>query len=113
MVGGMYLGDIKGLLWGCSVGSWVIFLSNAYLVDKHINYTLLQQGKDLLPILLVSLSAFVVCSIINNLLQCNIYLKAIIVVFSYLLTYMGISCVCNVRAFAMCLQTLKNYITNK
>lgn len=113
LVGGMYLGDIKGLLWGCSLGSWVIFLSNAYLVDKHINYTLLQQGKDLLPILLVSLLAFVVCSMINSLLQCNIYLKAITVVVSYLLTYVGISYICNVRAFAMCLQTLKSYITKK
>ena len=113
LVGGMYLGGIKGLLWGCSIGSWVIFISNAYLVDKHINYTLLQQGKDLLPILLVSLKAFVVGNILGDILLCNIYLKALIVGISYLLTYIVISYIFKVRALEMCIQTLKNYRTNK
>ena len=113
LIGGMYLGDIKGLLWGCSLGSWVIFLSNAYLVDKHINYTLLQQGKDLLPILLVSLLAFVVGGIVSSFLQCNIYSRAIVIVISYLFTYIGISHIFKIRAFTMCLQTLKNYRANQ
>ena len=113
LVGGMYLGGIKGLLWGCSIGSWVIFISNAYLVDKHINYTLLQQGKDLLPILLVSLTAFVVGNILGDILLCNIYLKALIVGISYLLTYIVISYIFKVRALEMCIQTLKKYRTNK
>lgn len=49
--------NIEGLLWGMVIGFWFTFIINASLAGKVTGYTLPQQLRDLVPILLVSLIA--------------------------------------------------------
>lgn len=106
---GMYLGNINGLLWGCSIGSWVILLSNAYLTSKHIFYTATEQIKDLFPIISIALITFTITSFFNNLLMYNIYVNALIVVLTYCIIYLGISYCVKIKALIFIFETLKSY----
>ena len=49
IIAGSFFG-IYGILIGTVLASWVIYICNAYLVEKFLHYTLISQIKDLLPI---------------------------------------------------------------
>ena len=109
LIAGMYFWNIEGLLWGCSIGSWIILLSNAYLVNKYINYSLLTQLRDLFPIILVAITAYTILYVLNMLLVCNVYIKALIVTILYLVVYLAISYCFKLKALTFCLETIKSY----
>lgn len=86
---GMYLGGIKGILWGMVLSSFFICFYNSVLVHKYIGYRLLQQFLDLLPIVGLNVTSFVLASLVrlcfseDSLLLYGIML--IVYVFSYIL----------------------------
>ena len=60
---GFVLYGIWGLLIGMVMASYAMYIINALLVSRHIGYTLWQQFKDLLPILLISVVSFSLASV--------------------------------------------------
>ena len=87
LVIGMYLGQVKGLVWGFSIGAWIISICNAWLVSKHLGYTLDQQFKDIFPIILLSVLTFIIVNIFVKVINLNIYLESTIIVFGYISIY--------------------------
>lgn len=109
MLVGMCLWSVKGLLWGMVFGSCFVMFSNAYLVSKHIDYILYQQIKDLLPLLFVSLFAFILTYIISFLLVCNVYIESLIIVLVYLAIYLCLSYFLKISALDYCVEFIKKY----
>lgn len=105
---GMYWGNVKGLLWGCSLSSWFILLSNAYLVSKYIKYNFFEQIKDLSQIMLVSLITYIIIHILYSFMVCDLYVKAFLAVLAYLSIYIGISYFLRINAFSFFIDILKN-----
>lgn len=113
LVIGMYLWQIDGLIWGFSVGAWIIAIVNVWLVAKHIGYSLWQQLKDLLPIILLSIITFLLIFSISTYITCNIYLKGIMVFFMYVVLYLGLSSIFNIKVFSLVKETLLSHNRNK
>ena len=99
LITSMFIWGIYGMLWASVLGSWVFQFANICLVHKYIHYTILQQFKDLLPILLLALTAFFVSYIVGVLLTISIYSKAIIILVLYLFLYIILSIIFKVKAF--------------
>jgi O-antigen/teichoic acid export membrane protein len=110
MVVGMILWDIKGLLWGMVFGSWFLMLSNAYLVSKHVQYSLFSQLKDLIALFFVSLISFVLTYFITYTLVCDIAaIEVIIITLVYLVFYIGLSYLFKIKALTFCFELVKSY----
>lgn len=90
VIGGLWIGGIKGLLTGMVLSSWFMYLVNAYLVSKHIGYKMGRQMMDLLPMLLVSLLAFAV-GMLPNLFPLGLYVNGIIELILFVSAYVGVS----------------------
>lgn len=84
---GFVLYGIWGLLIGMVMASYAMYIINALLVSRHIGYTLWQQFKDLLPILLISVVSFSLAYFVSAIALSLVYgtiLSVLIFVFSYL-----------------------------
>lgn len=104
LVAGMYFWGIEGLLWGCTIGSWIILLANAFLVDKYVDYSLLVQLKDLIPIMLTAIITYIFIYTLDIMLLCNVF----IMIISYLVVYVGISYCFRIKALIFCIETIKS-----
>lgn len=113
LVVGMYLWQMEGLIWGVAVGAWIISIVNAWLVSKHIGYTLFQQFKDLLPIMLLSITTFIIVYLISESFELKIYIKSIIIICSYALLYLGLSYLFKINAYFLIKESLMNYYRKK
>lgn len=87
IVGGLALFEMPGLLVGTVLQVWFMYVVNIYLVSKHIGYKWQQQIKDLLPILLLTLSAFGLSFLTNHLLGFNMYVNGIISIIVFVVVY--------------------------
>lgn len=96
---GMYYWGMKGLLWTSAIGSWLILLINAYLVSKHLDYKLLYQIRDVIPIILFSLITYVLTLIIIRILNINMYIEAIMAIFIYVVFYIAMSLIFKLDAY--------------
>ena len=84
---GFVLYGICGLLIGMVMASYALYAINALLVSKHIGYTLWQQCKDLLPILLISVVSFSLAYFVSAITLSLVYgaiFSILIFIFSYL-----------------------------
>lgn len=106
----MYFGGMIGLIWGCSIGSWIILLSNLYLVRKYINYGFFQQIKDILPILIVSAISFAVVYIIGNVINLHTFVECVVLVILYVVIYIAISLLFKIEAYFMLKEILSSYL---
>lgn len=106
----MYIGGIIGLMWGCSIGSWIILFSNLYLVSKYINYKFIEQIKDLLPILLVSTFTFLCSYTIGTMITLNIYIQAIVLILLYIFVYIILSYTFKIKAFSLLKELIYDYL---
>ena len=50
----VFLGGMKGLLWGCVAGAWSVYFINAYLVHKYVGYHFVCQLLDIFPSMILS-----------------------------------------------------------
>jgi O-antigen/teichoic acid export membrane protein len=72
-----YTFGIKFILYGMVLSSYISFLLNAKYCGKEIQYTTLNQVKDLLPTLLLSSSVFILLYYFINHLELNNYIKVL------------------------------------
>lgn len=90
MVGGLAAFGMKGLLGGMVLQSWLIFFINSFLLDKHIGYKMIDQIKELIPVLVLSIFSIALpyglTFVTNNL---NMYMLAIIQFVTFVILYWG------------------------
>ena len=98
VVGGLVLFQMKGMLVGMVMSSYFVYIVNAGLVSKHVGYTGWEQFKDLLPILLVSFSAWLCAFLLSYYLDWNMYLMGGLQVLLFGLIYFGLSYIFKVEA---------------
>lgn len=98
---GLLIGGIKGLLFGMVCSSYFIYLVNAVLVSKYVGYSLLQQVKDLVPIVFISLLSFIVAFLIGCLVKStvNIYVLGLIRVLVFFPIYYVLSKLMHLEEF--------------
>lgn len=108
---GFYYFGVIGLIWGCSITSWIILIVNMYLVTKTINYKLSYQVKDLLPIIILSAVCFGISYILGIILDFNIYVNGIILLVFYIFIYIILSQFFRIEAFSLLKEMLIEYLT--
>lgn len=80
---GLFVYGFHGVLWGMVASSGFIWLSNAWLVSKHIGYSLTRQLIDLAPIVLLGCVCFIltyVCATIALLGRNDLIYAALFIV---------------------------------
>lgn len=100
IVGGLVAFGMIGLLVGMVMTSYLVYFVNAGLASKHIGYTGWQQFKDLLPIVLVSGTAWLCAFLLGYFLDLNMYLEGGIQLVLFGLVYFGLSFLFKLEAFA-------------
>ncbi|MBO7120737.1 MAG: lipopolysaccharide biosynthesis protein [Bacteroidaceae bacterium] len=107
---GLYFWKLNGLLVGVVLGSYVIYIVNACMVHKFIRYTLGQQFRDLLPVIIITAISGVVAYIVGNLMSGHIYLVACIQAVVFICVYLFLSIVMKLSAFIDSSDILKGFI---
>lgn len=80
-----------GLLTGVVIGSYVIYLINALLVSKYIGYTLINQIKDLFPIVALSIILYMFIVVVTNNIYINMYIVGLLQLIMFCILYVFIS----------------------
>ena len=75
----MYFWGIYGLIIGVVFTLYLMYIINAFLVDKYIGYKLKEQALDLLPNILLSLFSFLIAYFIGRIGDYNIFLNGFVV----------------------------------
>ncbi len=91
IVTGLYLWGIKGLLIGMVCGSYIIYLVNAFMVHKYIDYKLHQQLLDLLPIIVVVAVSGAITFLVGRFIPWHIYVVGLCQFALFVLLYVGLS----------------------
>ena len=108
-LGGISIAGMNGLLWACSLGAWSVFVINALLVSKHIGYSFVKQIMDILPSMVVSIIVGVVIYYIGELIDINMYIKALGQVLLGVSLYILVAYICKLDA----LKYTKNIILQR
>lgn len=108
IVVGLLLNGFMGILWGSVVSAFILYIINASLSSYYVGYRLLQQARDLFPI--ISLSAivyFLVYIISTNCFSWHgMYVVALIQVLLYVILYILFSFVFKFQALKAILSLL-------
>lgn len=99
IIGGLFLFGMKGILVGVVINHWFSYFVNIALVSKYIGYKWKKQLLDLLPVAIVSTVAAIVCYVIGNIFDLNIYADGILKFFLFLSIYLGWSFVFKPEAY--------------
>lgn len=91
VVSGLCIYGIYGLLCGTVLSAWSVYLINAGLVSKYVGYTLKQQFRNLLLIILFSLLSFFIAYLSTTMITCGVYKIGIIRLLVFLSLYIGLS----------------------
>ncbi|MBC5622415.1 lipopolysaccharide biosynthesis protein [Butyricimonas hominis] len=102
---------IEGILYGMVLGSFTIYIVNAWLASKYVDYTCFSQIRDVSTTLLIAILAGI-CSYMLKYLETNELLLLIIQMFSYLLCYVIGSCLFKIEALDIYLSEFR-HILNK
>lgn len=106
IVGGLWLGEIYGMLIGMVIQSWFVYIINTYLVSKHIGYKMSSQLMDILPILFLSMVSLSVSWSVAHLFELNIYADGILKTVIFLGIYISYSILRHFESYNSCKQLL-------
>lgn len=110
---GMMLYGIYGLLVGSVIGSWILYVANAYLCSKYVGYTFKLQVKDIIQVVVIAVISFVVSYLVGNQFVANMYLIALVKVAIFGGLYICFSYAFKVRPMMILISTIKDYLHKK
>lgn len=84
---GIFVGGMYGMLWACVLGAWLVYIVNAYLVEKHIGYSLFNQIKDIMPFILLATIDAVVIYYLGNTIELSVFIKTVVQSILFALIY--------------------------
>lgn len=110
IVGGLLLFGLKGMLAGMVMQCWLVYFVHAGLVSYYIGYKLRRQLLDLAPIMLLSITSFMVSYVVGLVLPYGMYTNAIIMFLVFAATYLGTSKVLKLEALVFSIDMTKPFI---
>ena len=90
LISGMYLGGVKGILWGMTISSYFICFYNSVLVHKFVGYTLFRQFSDLFLIILLNAISYTLAYASNSIVKEG-YILHITMFIVYVISYLLLS----------------------
>lgn len=103
---GIISAGMIGLLIGFVMSAWTLYLINAYLVQKHIGYTLINQLKDISPIMYITTCVTFIVFLLTSLFSLNMYLTGVIQFILFITLYLLMVTVLKLQAFEDFKETL-------
>lgn len=101
---------IIGILFGMVLSTYFTYVVNALVAESSTGYTLFQQIKDFLPLLVIScLSAFLTYSL-SIIIECSNIFLLFILIFTYVLSYFLISKLFQRQELIEYMKIVKSYI---
>jgi len=106
MIGGLVWFGMKGFLVGVIIYNWFSYFVNIGLVSKYVGYNWSNQLKDLLPVTITSILAFVICFVFGKWLGLSLYLDGLLKLILYVLIYLCWSLLFKPEAFTYTLSII-------
>jgi teichuronic acid exporter len=103
---------IMTMIAGQMIASFIEIFINSYPLKKLINYGIIQQLKDIFPVVLSSLGMFFVSSLLGYL-NIGVAIKFLIQVSAGILVYVIINILIKSEALIWCIQQIKRLKTNR
>ena len=110
---GLLFFGIYGLLWGSVLTSYTLYFINACLVSKHVGYNVKEQLSDLLPIILISATTFLISSFVYNIIGNNNYMVMLLIIGIYVVVYLLLSKIFNRLQFSEFIHLAKDIIKHR
>lgn len=107
IIGGFVFGGIWGVIVGTVIQGWFSYFINVALVSKFVGYKFGQQMMNLVPTLLLSMACFSLTFLTTRLVDCEMYISAIVAFVQYLGMYILLAYVFKMEAFMILLNKLK------
>ncbi len=95
---------IYAIAWGMLISSFLSTFINAYPNQKLLNYSYLQQWKDIMPALLISM---IMGAIVHSFIYLNISYEQVLIlqVISGIIIYIGLAKISRLESFAYLIET--------
>lgn len=106
---GMHWG-IKGMLYGIVLSSWTSAIINASLAQRISSYRCIDQVKDQLPVLLITLVSAGISLLIERILPSFQFIKLVCLSAVYVSSYILLSYVFKVESLFLCLSIIKSLL---
>ena len=106
LIVGMYIGGIKGILWGMTISSYFICFYNSVLVRKYIGYSLIRQFMDLLPIIVINVISYILAYMLNSIIQDGSIVLYAGVFATYIISYIFLSLVFRINTIGQLKEVL-------
>ncbi len=106
LIMGMYIGGIKGILWGMTISSYFICFYNSVLVRKYIGYSLIRQFMDLLPIIVINVISYILAYMLNSIIQDGSIVLYAGVFATYIISYIFLSLVFRINTIGQLKEVL-------
>jgi len=103
---------LTAMMFGRCIATVLSSIVNASPNKKLMNYSYMEQIKDMLPSVVLSVIMCVVVLLVG-MLDINLYLMLILQVFVGVLVYVGLSILFKVECFGYVLSTVKSFIRKK
>lgn len=113
MIIGVVVGDVIGLLWGMTFSSCFIALYNMLLVAKYLDFSLANQLKPLLPIMTISIIAFLACLLLKSVLELQLMLNGIIIGLTFILVYVLLTLCFKIPYLSIILTAIRSKILKR
>lgn len=98
---GLLIGGIYGMLWAMVIGAWISYFINAWLVSVYINYKIKAQIFDLLPIVIITISAIFLVFIFKHSMSYSM-LNSFASVIIFNVSYFLLSLLFKIEAYKYC-----------
>ena len=99
IIGGLVLYGMKGLLIGTVLGAYFSYLVNALQVKKYVGYSIWSQARDIFPLLICSLFAFIVSFISTRFFIIGFWGEGAIRFIVFVTVYMGMATILKLDAY--------------
>lgn len=111
---GFVLNDFIGILWGFVVSAFIVYVINASLSAYYTGYRLLQQLKDLFPVILLTATVhLIIFGAVDNFVSAweglSMYVSMFVELFVYVLLYLLLSFLFKLQAFKSIISLLDNF----
>lgn len=104
---GIFIAGMYGMLWMCVLGAWLVYVINAYLVDKYVGYCFIEQFKDILPFVVLSIVVGTFIYFVGSFIHLNVFVVAIVQCVLYVAIYVFLSLVFRLSAYEYIKDILK------
>lgn len=110
---GLLIWGMKGLLIGMILSSYTIYFVNSFLVDKYIGYSIIQQLKDIIPIVLIAILSSVPAICVGLFLDINIVVKSLIQFILFMSLYYFGSRLLKLESYNIANDVASNYLKRR